>query len=695
MNTTRTAGLLLALVALAGLAGRLPAQEFWGAGRTFTTVRRVQLPAGTVPPILVVEFLAHGELAPGGANLAVYDSGDRLVPWHILQAGPGDFCRLAIQTRPKGTAYRIFYGGKAPPEKSPPWTAAAGLLLETRQWKRCDLTSLDSVRAAFESSVPLGGDYVDGVFHRFNPCHPDPEPFLSRYEGVLHAGKAGTYAFFTSSQDCSFLFLDGKLIVSAPGHHGPVGDARIRGQVELSAGRHRFEYLHAAAGPDACMVAAWQPPGAAAPEIIPARAFDDGDIDRVAPGPPRHARHGLLPDFTAEAVGDAGLAEGNLPLVRVRFLAGKGRHWDFGDGQSADEAEPVHVYLHPGLFAVKAASAGGPAVVNRIQVHRAVTAADAKKGPDRLADYLPILNRYDPTKLPDLDALQLVRFCAEVNQHDRAVKVGRTRLLAEPPPEDEAVVLALVRLVGPRLRDSFDDPGSAAAVWEAAARSVKQPAARAGCELEAADIRLHDLLQRGPAGKLLEAATGRLARAPDPALTARLHRLWGDWSARGGDRDAARAAYARAVAAAGRRSIVESEARRGAFSRSVEAFLRDRELDRARDELRAWQDECPGDRVKGYLTLLWARYHIARGQWADVVVVANDLLAVNRDAPHADSLVFLAAECEERLGHPDRARAGYKSLVSDYPGSSLVPAARQKLAAPPAPTKDPKKPPAR
>jgi TolA-binding protein len=232
-------------------------------------------------------------------------------------------------------------------------------------------------------------------------------------------------------------------------------------------------------------------------------------------------------------------------------------------------------------------------------------------------------------------------------------------------------------------------------VWEAAARSVKQPAARAGCELEAADIRLHDLLQRGPAGKLLEAATGRLARAPDPVLTARLHRLWGDWSARGGDRAAARAAYARAVAAAGRRSIVESEARRGAFSRSAEAFLRDRELDRAREELRAWQDECPGDKVEGYLPLLWARYHIARGQWADVVVVANDLLAVNRDAPHADSLVFLAAECEERLGHPDRARAGYQSLLSDYPGSPLVPAARQKLAAPPAPPKDPKKQPAR
>ncbi len=679
MNTPRTAALLLALIGL-GDAGPLAAQEFWGPGRTFTTVRQVQMQAGAVPPVVVAEFLAHGELAPGGANLAVYDAADRLVPWRVLQAGPGDFCRVAFQTHPKGTTYRVFYGGKAPLEKPPPWTAAAGLLLETRWWKRCDLNSLDAVRAAFESSAMRGGDYVDGVFHRFNPCHPDPEPFLSRYEGMLHTAKAGSYAFFTSSQDCSFLLIDGQLVVSAPGHHGPVGDARIRGNVTLSAGRHRFEYLHAAAGPEACMVAAWQPPGAAAPEVIPARAFAADDVAHVVPGPPRHVTRGPLPDFAVLVAGDVGLTEGGLPLVRVHFVGGRARrHWDFGDGQAADEADPVHVYLHPGLYTVKAA-AGSGSVVNRIHVHRAVPPADPKTGPDRLTDYLPILNRYDATKLPDLDALQLVRFCEEVNQHDRAIKVGRTRLLAEPPPEDEAVALALVRLVGPRLRDPLDDPASSAAVWEAAARSVKDPAARAGCELEAADIRLHDLHQRGPAGKLLEAATGRLARAADPALNARLHRLWGDWSARGGDRDAARAAYARAAAAAGRRSTVESEARRGAFSRSAEAFLRDRDLDRARDELRAWQDECPGDKVEGYLALLWARYHVARGHRQRAIVVANDLLAVNRDAPHADQLVFLAAECEARLDHTDRARAGYQSLLNDYPGSPLVPAARQKLA---------------
>ena len=41
---------------------------------------------------------------------------------------------------------------------------------------------------------------------------------------------------------------------------------------------------------------------------------------------------------------------------------------------------------------------------------------------------------------------------------------------------------------------------------------------------------------------------------------------------------------------------------------------------------------------------------------------------------------YLAAECEERQGRADRARAGYQSLLADYPGSPLVGDARKKIA---------------
>jgi hypothetical protein len=77
---------------------------------------------------------------------------------------------------------------------------------------------------------------------------------LGGYNSLGPGGYSGT-------EDCSFLLIDGKQVVAAPGAHGPVQDARIQGVMQLSKGPHAFEYFHAASGGHACMLAAWQPPG--------------------------------------------------------------------------------------------------------------------------------------------------------------------------------------------------------------------------------------------------------------------------------------------------------------------------------------------------------------------------------------------------------------------------------------------------
>jgi TolA-binding protein len=172
--------------------------------------------------------------------------------------------------------------------------------------------------------------------------------------------------------------------------------------------------------------------------------------------------------------------------------------------------------------------------------------------------------------------------------------------------------------------------------------------------------------------------------------------LWGDWYARSNQGTQARTAYARAAAGqGGGKSIVEQNAWRGAFSRSTEAFLRDKEWDRALQELRRWQEEFPGDKVEGYLPLLQARYWEARGKFPQAIAVAADLSTVNPDSPYADRLAFLAAECEEHQGRRDRAQAAFKSFLTDFPGSPLVSEVRKKLtqlSQPPDKVKKPTKP---
>jgi len=691
----RVVALAILAFLVAGPGGNLPAQqaeepaqETAESGSGLIYQRKVQLPQGpALPAIVMTEFFTNGELSATGADLVVHDSRRNLVPWRILQLGPGDFCRLAFQTVPKQHLYKIYYGGKAEPEKPPAWTNRAGLLLETRHWTNCNFNSLDSIRETFKTAEPFGSAFVPAVFHRFNPFWPNPEPFLSQYQGTLRIARPGVYHFFTSSQDCSFLLVDGKLVVSAPGRHGPVHDSRIKGEVNLSAGPHEFRYLHAAAGADACMVAAWQPPGSGKPEAIPPEAFGSEAIGQY---PAIGVKH--LHEYSVDIAGEVPLAGSDLPLVRVQFRSISTRgstarpklHWDFGDGQTSTLTDPLHIYLLPGLYTVTMKVSGESdslAIVNRVPIHRALVFADQNHPPDQLAPYLTILDKYDPAKLDSPGLLQLVRAFDEGGLFARAAKAGQAGILAERELMDSDSALAVVRLVGGLLRDRMDDAAAALSFWQEAVKLLRPPVWKAECEIEAADLAINDLAHAEPAKALLDSAAKRLGKDAEPALTGRLNRVWGHWHARKGDRSSARAAYARAMAALGtRKSAVEQDAWRDAHSRSTEEFLRDKALDRAWAELRGWQEAYPIDKVEGYLTLLQARYWAARNKWPQAIALAGDLVAINPDSPYADRLVFLGAECEEKSGRGDRARAAYQSLLTDYPGSPLVGDARKKLA---------------
>jgi len=236
----------IAMFVLAGLSCATPCagQTLRRAGNEFNAMRVVGVGQGKKFPILVTQFFHHGEVRDDGRNVAVFAKGQpKPVATRVLQNGPGDFCRVAFQTSEGHGVYEVLYGGEPLPEGTiPPWTADQGLLLETREYKSCNLNSYQAVKEAFDASKRIGSDYVDGVNHADNPFTLNRGPFLSRYSGVLRIASAGTYGFMTSSQDCSFLVIDGKLVVESPGMHPPRHRAMpgSRKDVALSAGPHKF-----------------------------------------------------------------------------------------------------------------------------------------------------------------------------------------------------------------------------------------------------------------------------------------------------------------------------------------------------------------------------------------------------------------------------------------------------------------------
>ena len=404
-------------------------------------------------------------------------------------------------------------------------------------------------------------------------------------------------------------------------------------------------------------------------------------------------------DMDARAVGEVVLAgfEDAPALVRFAFRSPnlRGRaHWEFGDGQTSKASSSQHIYLHPGIYTVRLSIPGDSAalaVSNRIEIGRPAVFADQDHPPDSLAAYLLALRDGEPSKLDPLGLVQLVRAEIEGNHPAEAASVGKAGLLAGQAAADSPALDALVRLVGPLLRDTMDDPETALAAWKAAASATAEitPVRRAAYELEAADIALNDLLRAGEAKPLLDSATARLKGDVEPAFTARLYRVWGDYSARKGDRPAARASYERAMASAAgsRRPAVERSSWRGALSRSTEAYLRDKRFDRALSELRLWQDEYPADKVEGYLPLLQARYWVARGKPARAIAVAGDALAVNPESSDADRLAYLAALVRGRPRPRRPRRRGISRLPQRLPRQPTCPRgqaeARQALSTSP------------
>ncbi|HIQ21555.1 MAG TPA: PKD domain-containing protein [Planctomycetes bacterium] len=726
-----------ALVLWALPAGGAAAQSFRRAGTEFNSKRTVQVPPDKDYSVVQVEFFHHGQIDAEGTNVLVFTRSRQAVPRRILQLGPGDRCRLAFQTVPREKVYEIFYGGQPPDEGGvPEWTSRDGLLLETRRYKDCNLNRYESVRDAFLSAQPIGAGYVPHVRHSYNPFSLVDEPFLSRYTGTLWIPAPGKYGFFTSSQDASFLLIDGRVVVAAPGRHGPLRRATpgSRRDVQLAAGPHRFEYYHAAAGPRATMVAAWEenPQGKRPrPSAIPSQYFHADKVGYLRPGPVSMRSGGSVPDFLVNLAGDVPLPDSRWPLVGVKFidfsppaLTLKARlRWDFGDGQTSRDPNPFHVYLRPGLYTVTLSVRRGArdaTITNRVEVGRPRIFKQAQT--HTLDQYLPVLETYDPKTLDAESLRQLVlayqfkaqQLIAQIGESNQSASTDRTESPRETQPAADSVeerkaeaarylaaavaaaqgafldesaaqgdrpLMALARLVGPLARCEVGDSLLAGRIWHGAAARINDPQLKAECEIAAADIAVNDLGNEKTALTFLEAAASHLPDQQGP-LASRLKRVWGDYYAMTGDGQRARKAYLEAEAAQGsRRRYAEGIAWQGAHARSTEQFIKSGELDRAARQLHAWQDEFPTDKIEGYLTLLYARYWARRQVPERAIAMAEQLLTVNPDSPYADQILWLAAECEIQRGQPDRALATLHALLTDYPGSPLVPEAKKKMAA--------------
>lgn len=654
------------------------------------TVRRVVTckPCDTGLPgdeVAVAMFFTGGLAAADGKDVRVYaadESQPRLVPHRVLMVGPGDQLRVAFATVKGVERYHVYYGNAKAEPPAQTLAIRRGLLYEVRLGDASGSGSLKEITRAFDRAGPQGAAFVDNIFFGFNPFGPT-EGYISHFTGYLKIEKPGEYLVATTSDDCSFVLIDDQEVVSWPGVHGAVGDARHNKPVTMSRGLHKVDYWHSQGGGDAVAELAWQPPGQGRFVVVPKEAFTP--VAFAEPAGLLVKGRKINPDFTANRAGEA-FYDG-FYAVRLTFdnlsqpadARNVGYQWDFGDGQTSTEKAPNHVYLRHGTYKVRLVMTWGPQsaeVTNRVVVERNWWRQSANQveppGP-----YARQVAGYDLEKL-DAESLghaaDLFRAARNVKEQVRTlgVLVFKTRNVPAQQMFDKAVELAELR----REAGQYDE---AVKAYDRAESLLAAPKQKAAILLAAGRVLLEDLNRPAEAEQRFRRVIKDLSGAGRMVVREAQIGL-GDVACRRGDRQAAVAAFAEAEKVPlGGLAASNPTLRLSSLARYVDEYTRTKDFDTAEEFLQTWYREFPSHRFVGDVVVLEARLRFAQERYDRVLRLTNDLVGVNRDSPHAAEALLLAAEAAVKLDRKDEARRNLAQIVDDYPESPSRKAASELL----------------
>lgn len=672
------------------LAGGLPAQTapaaWWDPG--WSCRREVFLePGGNTSRVAAVEMPTLGKVNGDGSDVRVI-SGGVVLKHQVLWVGPDDRMKIVFEM-PAGAApvHSYFGNPKAKPLGS--WEVPAGLILETRSYAGVAVGTLAEFRKAFDrAGKQEGRDLVGQVQFGYNPFGPS-QNFLSRFTGWLQCPTDGSYEFATSSDDASFLLVDGQEVCSWPGEHPAIRDARHTGKIDLTAGAHRFEYCHQQLGGDCFMVAAWNPPGRPAGQVVPIPPDAFLPVVPARLGPVELSNGDWVPDFLAQNVGEAVLTpEDDRHLVRMHFenLTGPDRlkegkvAWSFGDGTTSSEVSPDHVYLVEGTYQVSLTvdgSGGRRSVGARVDARRSF-ARQASAIDDR-AGYESIIRSYDFKGMPVEQLYWGMYYFDRIGRPDDVIAAGR-ELISRKDLADEAIAFDAVMLLGETERMKGTDFAGVQKLYEDFETRLKDPAHRATLALARGDLyqwHLKDLVRAEGCYRHILADYRDTAK-PETRRKA-LYRLGEIYRWRG-DGVKTREFFERA----GRIPVndltaAQRKVRPGYLARAIEDYIRSDQMNDAYQLLTQWAWEYPTDMLEGYWSSLRIQWLIKNKEYPGGIDEAETLLKVNPQSTYAVRVLMLAADCAETLNQSDRVRKLLQRALVEYPESPDRAAVQERL----------------
>jgi hypothetical protein len=626
---------------------------------------------------------------PDGYDIRVVAPTGQLVDFAVVHPSPAGQ-QMIVFSEPEGDrsggTYAVYFGNPDAPrvKQTPPLT---GLMLRTFEMpKGMNGDTWADVEKFLSRARVCGVDFWRQVFDAYNPFGPQSN-YISVYDGFLECPKPGVYKFATISDDASFLLVDGQLVAEWPGRGHNIDAGRHgekNGQRDLSAHRHAFRYVGLAFDGPKRMAAAWRVPGASAWEIIPPSAFPS-----VFTTPVTATEDSTRPVCAAFGMEELQYLEcADARMVAVQFTSQSGAqtgeltgwNWEFGDGLTSRERDPLHVYMLPGRYEVKHTAAGGG---NSDTFALPVEIKPLQKDPDfslaRRQKFWSWVQDYPVDKLATESLLAFRSFLKEIEEprrvFDAGVELDRRRAQLDK---------AHVGTVALDLAEYYREP---LRNWQASEKYYLLALEQCGPkELERrADIRfrLADLhfYYAGDAAKATAELTALREDLPksDAFLRRRATLRIGDFERDGGHPEAARKLYLEAESDP---AFLPKEPRPiadGRFAQQTEAELRDGNGDAALAKLDEWLWAFPMRRLDGPPVVLRLRAQLLRRNYGDVRREAATWLKFAKDPDCIPKVQLLAGRACAAMEDKDAAREFFQTVIEKWPESPSAAEAKRGL----------------
>ena len=650
----------------------LNAAGWWnGDWRYRRLVKVTQLPRHT--DWVAARFILCTDIKPDGSDIRVVDENNDEVPFYVVWAEPYSFAEVMFKAKRGIDTYYIYYGNPNAPKvktKRP----KVGLIMETRERPPgpCD-SWRDFQKLLKKSKKVYGRILVSKIFHGYNPFGPS-DNYITIYRGYLRCPEDGEYRIATNSDDSSFIFIDGKLLVSWPGMHGATGVwGEHNAKIKLKKGLHKIEYYHEEREGGQGCVAGWWKPGDKLVSLIPDWAY---------PAPAK-ATVGLLQQIGSRMRGDIKVVplseiqtQDRALLVEVKFKAhvrSKSEEftykWDFGDGITSTEPSPTHIFCTPGTYTVTLEVSDGKEKFEAKFTHY-IGFLFFYKDTASKRRYLDIIRTYPLGKM-SVEALMSIASFAELVEDD----LFRLRVLEELIKRKEKIhlrrLLIYLRDAGRLYIEVRRDFDRAVESFRTIEELTRQPWWVSQAALGVADAHFYLKRDLDTAKRMYEALFKEFRRlSPGYAKLARIRT--GDILRLKGEFKKAEEVYRSAKEMTSRIYRTDEEVRRGEFILSASNYIERRLFKKAMKELEEWEWQLPEDKLTSEFSIIRARALFAQKRYEDAALELQGFIKVNeaKDCPkkasaYPDALYALAVVFA-KLGEKEKARELLNSLMNEH-----------------------------